>query len=51
LLRGLKSLHHANDALYDLRMELSLVEEVPVLIAVDELDALYWCAWRRGAWD
>jgi hypothetical protein len=42
LIRGLMDQSHAADALYDLRMEFNLIEEVPVLIAVDELNALYW---------
>ena len=50
LYRGINSLPHACDALFDLRMELSLVEEVPVLVAVDEVDALYWptALWMAG---
>jgi hypothetical protein len=40
--RGLKSALYAGDALLDLRLELSLVEEVPVLVACDEVNALYW---------
>jgi len=42
MMRGISQAHRAADALYDLRMEFSLVEEVPVLIAVDEMNALYW---------
>jgi hypothetical protein len=42
LMRGLGQPHRAADALYDLRMEFNHVEEVPVLIAVDEFNALYW---------
>ena len=48
--RGLKSLVAASDALYDLRLELSLVEEHPVLIAVDEINTLYedTCFYSQG---
>lgn len=42
LMRGLQNLSTAPDALYDLKMELNLQTTYPVLIAVDEFDALYW---------
>ncbi|KAH9253151.1 hypothetical protein BASA81_008833 [Batrachochytrium salamandrivorans] len=42
LMRGLQNLSTAPDALYDLKMELNLQTKYPVLIAVDEFDALYW---------
>lgn len=40
--RGTKSKAYAGDALYDLRMELGLVTEYPVLIAADQVNSLYW---------
>ena len=39
--RGLKRHEFASDALHDLKMELNEVEEVPVLIAVDEVSSLH----------
>ena len=42
LMRGLGQPQRASDALFDLRLEFNLIEEVPVLIAVDEFNALYW---------
>jgi hypothetical protein len=50
VVRGLNSPGHAADAVYDLRLELSLVEEKPVLIAIDEINTLYWPTgyWQNG---
>mmetsp|Transcript_17599 Transcript_17599/g.34615 ORF Transcript_17599/g.34615 Transcript_17599/m.34615 type:complete len:499 (+) Transcript_17599:160-1656(+) len=40
--RGLKTAPFAGDALLDLRLELGLVTEVPVMIAVDQINAFSW---------
>eukprot|EP00924_Labyrinthula_sp_SR-Ha-C_P014350 maker-scaffold_20-snap-gene-3.42-mRNA-1 protein AED:0.01 eAED:0.01 QI:339/0.6/0.66/1/1/1/6/61/445 len=42
VLRGLRDVGFAANCVYDLRQELGLVQEVPVMIAVDELNYLYW---------
>ena len=41
---------YASNALYDLRMELGLVEEYPVLVTTDQFNVLYWpsCFYARG---
>lgn len=47
VMRGMREKHRASRVVYDLRMEMNLVTEVPVLVAVDEFNALYWptCHW------
>jgi len=40
--RGMRSRQYAGDAVLDLRLELGLVEEFPVLIACDEFNSCYW---------
>jgi hypothetical protein len=39
---GLKSMRVAGDAVQDLRLELGLVTEYPVLVAADEYNCLHW---------
>mmetsp|Transcript_7474 Transcript_7474/g.13004 ORF Transcript_7474/g.13004 Transcript_7474/m.13004 type:complete len:446 (+) Transcript_7474:172-1509(+) len=48
--RGLKSAVFASDALYDLRLEFGKVTEFPVLIAIDQVNSLYWpsCFYNKG---
>jgi len=48
--RGLTKARDSGDAVYDLRRELALVEEFPVLLAVDQLNAVYWptCFYSKG---
>jgi len=49
--RGIRSAVYAGDAMYDLRMELGLVEDFPVLIVSDQANALYWptCFYAKGS--
>mmetsp|Transcript_5692 Transcript_5692/g.7446 ORF Transcript_5692/g.7446 Transcript_5692/m.7446 type:complete len:492 (+) Transcript_5692:101-1576(+) len=48
--RGLKFPIHASNCLFDLRMELGLVSEYPVLIVCDQFNSLYWPTpyWYQG---
>jgi len=48
--RGIRFPVHASNCLYDLRMELSLVTEYPVLIVADQFNSIYWPTpfWSQG---